>query len=74
MKENVVKELIIEEDLKENSKDFIEKSIKKGYVEYAGTEVDSMVKSVSRRHGARQKKKENVLNKIRKIVEVFVGI
>lgn len=74
VKENVVKELIIEEDLKENSKDFIEKSIKKGYVEYAGTEVDSMVKSVSRRHGARQKKKENVLDKIRKIVEVFVGI
>ncbi len=63
-----------EEELKENSRRFIEKAIGKGYVEYAGDELDGIIPPTSRRHGAREKKKESVLDKIRKIVEVFVGV
>lgn len=66
--------LIEEENLKEGSKRFIEKAISKGFVEYAGDELDRIIPPVSRRHGARDKKKESVLGKIRKIVEVFSGI
>lgn len=66
--------LLEEEKLKDNSKFFIEKAIKKGYVEYAGDELDSMLPPTSRRQGAREKKKETVLEKIRNIVEVFIGI
>ena len=73
-KENNIISLVEEENLKEDSKRFIEKAISKGYVEYAGDELDSIIPPTSRRQGAREKKKELVLDKIRKIVEVFVGI
>ena len=73
-KKTKIKGLIEEEKLKEESNRFIEKAISKGYVEYAGDELDRIIPPTSRRHGAREKKKESVLEKIRKIVEVFVGI
>lgn len=73
-KECKIDTLLEEEKLKDNSKFFIEKAIKKGYVEYAGDELDSMLPPTSRRQGAREKKKETVLEKIRNIVEVFIGI
>lgn len=73
-KENKIISLVEEEKLKEDSKRFIEKAISKGYVEYAGDELDSIIPPTSRRRGAREKKKESVLEKIRKIVEVFVGV
>lgn len=73
-KENNIISLVEEENLKEDSKRFIEKAISKGYVEYAGDELDRIIPPTSRRLGAREKKKESVLEKIRKIVEVFVGI
>ena len=73
-KENNIISLVEEESLKEDSKRFIEKAISKGYVEYAGDELDRIIPPTSRRLGAREKKKESVLEKIRKIVEVFVGI
>lgn len=73
-KEVKIKSLVEEEKLKEGSKRFIEKSISKGYVEYAGDELDKIIPPTSRRRGAREKKKETVLEKIRKIVEIFVGI
>ncbi len=63
-----------EESLKEDSKRFIEKAISKGYVEYAWDELDSIIPPTSRRQGARGKKKDSVLENIRKLVEVFVGI
>ena len=69
-----IRGLIEEEMLKEDSNRFIEKAISKGYVEYAGDELDRIIPPTSRRQGAREKKKESVLEKIRKIVEVFVGI
>lgn len=73
-KETTIKDLVKEEELKENSTRFIEKAISKGYVEYAGDELDRIIPPTSRRQGAREKKKESILSKIRKIVEVFVGI
>ncbi len=73
-KENKIISLLEEEGLKEDSKRFIEKAISKGYVEYAGDELDRIIPPTSRRRGAREKKKELVLEKIRKLVEVFVGI
>lgn len=73
-KNTKIKELIEGEKLKEASTRFIEKAISKGYVEYAGEDLDRIIPPTSRRHGAREKKKESVLEKIRKIVEVFVGV
>lgn len=73
-KENKIKLLIEEENLKEYSNRFMEKAISKGYVEYAGDELDRIIPATSRRGGGREKKKETVLEKIRKIVEIFVGI
>ncbi len=69
-----IKSLIEEEKLKDDSKRFIEKVITKGYVEYAGDELDRIIPPTSRRQGAREKKKQSVLEKIRNIVDVFVGI
>lgn len=73
-KENTVNKLIEDERLKENSKRFINRAINKGYVEYAGDELDQIIPPTSRRQGAREKKKESVLEKIKRIVEVFIGI
>lgn len=73
-KNKKIKELVEEENLKDDSKRFIERSINKGYVEYIGDDLDRIISPTSRRHGAREKKKQSVLEKIRKIVEVFVGI
>ncbi len=73
-KERKIRGLVEEENLKEDSIRFIEKAIGKGYVEYAGDELDRIIPPTSRRHGAREQKKDLVLDKIRKIVEVFVGI
>ena len=69
-----IDELIEDEKLKEDSKRFIEKSIEKGHVDYAGGELDSIIPATSRRQGAREKKKETILDKIRKVVEIFTGI
>jgi len=73
-KENRIDSLIEKEKLKEEAKRFIEKALAKGYVEYAGDELDKIIPPTSRRQGAREKKKESVLEHIRNIVEVFVGI
>lgn len=73
-KDREIESLQSEENLRENSRRFIEKSISKGYVEYVGDELDRIIPPTSRRKGQREKKKQVVLDKIRKIVEVFVGI
>lgn len=52
--------------LKEDSKRFIEKAVNKGYVEYAGDELDRIIPPTSRRQGAREKKKDSVLEKNKK--------
>ena len=68
------KVLVEEEKLKEGAYHFINKSIAKGFVDYAGTGLDKILPPTSRRQGAREKKKQIILEKIEKIVEVFVGI
>lgn len=73
-KEKEIEKLIEEENLKEKSKKFIEKSINKGHVVQGGTELDEVLPSVTRRGGAREAKKQSVLNKLKEIVKVFVGI
>lgn len=69
-----VDELISEERLNSDAKRFIEKSIAKGYVDYAGDELDSILPPTSRRGGLREIKKGEVLAKIDAIVNIFVGI
>ena len=69
-----IDELIENEGLKKDSERFIEKSINKGFVDYAGAELDSILPPTSRRKGAREAKKQSVLQKIRNIVEIFIGI
>ncbi|WP_069637231.1 type I restriction endonuclease subunit R [Campylobacter pinnipediorum] len=69
-----INKVIEEENLKDGAGIFIEKSINKGYVDYAGDDLDRLLPPVSRRGGAREKKKESILDKIRHIVEVFFGI
>ena len=73
-KEEKINQLTAEENLNEKAYRFIEKSISKGFVEYTGDELDGIIPPLSRRGGAREKKKEIVLEKLRKIVDVFVGI
>ena len=73
-KEKEIETVIDDEELKDDSKRFIEKAIEKVYVEYAGDELDRILPAVSRRGGAREKKKLTVLEKIKKVVEVFIGI
>ena len=73
-KEQKINELIYEENLKEKSKKFIEKSISRGYVVQGGTELDDVLPPVGRRGGAREVKKQSVLSKLKDIVKVFVGI
>ena len=72
--EKKIEELIAEENLKEDSKKFIEKSISKGKVIQGGTALDDVLPSISRRGGAREAKKQSVLKKLKDIVKVFVGI
>lgn len=72
-KENI-SYVIKEENLKDEAKYFIEKSIKKGYVDSAGANLDSILPPTSRRGGAREKKKDSVMEKIKKLVAVFTGI
>lgn len=69
-----ITELVDSESLKSDAKRFIERSISKGYVEYAGAELDGILPPTSRRQGAREAKKQTVLEKIRSVVEEFIGI
>ena len=63
-----VKFLVEEEKLKEGAYHFINKSIAKDFVDYAGTGLDKILPTTSRRQGARENKKQIVLEKKEKIV------
>lgn len=69
-----IDKLIDEEALADGAKYFIEKSLSKGYVEYAGDELDGILPPTSRRRGQREKKKAEVLAKISALVDIFVEI
>ncbi len=53
---------------------FIDKSIQRGYAENNGTDLDSIIPPTSRRQGARERKKQEVLRKIQLLVETYSGI
>ncbi|PSM51952.1 type I restriction/modification system, restriction subunit [Campylobacter blaseri] len=69
-----INKLIKNENLKDSSKRYIETSINKGFASSAGTDLDEILPAVSRRGGAREAKKHTVLEKIQKLVEIFVNI
>lgn len=73
-KEQKINELIAEENLKESSKRFIEKSINKGRVIQGGTELDDAIQGVRRMGGGREVKKQSILKKLTSLVKTFVGI
>ena len=73
-KKEEIRAIINDEKLKDGAGRFIERSIAKGYVDSAGNDLNKLLPPTSRRGGAREKKKESVLQKIRHIVEVFIGI
>ena len=73
-KENAITDIIQNEKLKEGANRFIEKSINKGWVETQGDELDNILPATSRREGMREIKKRGILTKLRKLVEIFVGI
>lgn len=73
-KSRSIAKLIEEENLNENAERFIAKSIARGYAENNGEELDSIIPPTSRRKGAREKKKDEVLIKIQNLVDVFVGL
>jgi len=73
-KEIEISKLIDDEDLKEDSERFIKKSIERGEVDSAGTELDDILPPTSRIGGAREKKKRSVFEKIQKLVDIFIGI
>lgn len=78
-KNDEVEKLIKDEGLVNGSstnvaKKFINSAIKKGFVDENGTQIDEIMPVVSRRGGQREIKKRNILEKIKNIVKVFVGI
>ena len=75
-KEEKITEIISEENLKpENAKRYIEKSIKKGEAEREGEDLNKMLPEiVSRQKGARTNKLNRVYERIKVLVEEFIGI
>lgn len=69
-----INKLVIDERLKDSAKTFIEKSISKGNVSNVGTELNEILPPLSRRAGAKEKKKSEVLEKIDKIIREYKGI
>ncbi len=74
VKEKEVNKLILNQSLKPEAKRFVEKAINKGYLEYAGDDLDNIIGKASRMGGVREMKKAQVLDEIRKLVDIFVGI
>lgn len=73
-KVEALKKVITDEKLKDGAELFVEKSLKKGYVDASGQELDELLPPTSRRGGAREKKKQSVLAALQEFVEIFVGI
>ena len=69
-----IRELAESENLVKDYQLFIDRSIQRGYAENSGADLDSIIPPTSRRRGARERKKQEVLFKIQKIVETYKGI
>lgn len=73
-KEAEIKVLAESENLNDGYQLFIEKAIQRGFAENNGTDLDAIISPTSRRRGARERKKQEVLTKIQKLVEIYEGI
>jgi len=69
-----IEALIQVENLKEQAQAFIIEAIKKGHASAHGVELDGILPPLSRRGGAREAKKQKVLEKIQNLVYEFHGI
>ena len=66
--------LINDEKLKDGAERFIQNSIEKGEVIEGGNELNSVLPALGRRGGVRLEKKKQVYEKIRDLVDIFIGI
>lgn len=73
-KDGSIKKIIEEEKLKGNANTFIEKSISRGSVTNIGTELNNILPPLSRRAGAKEQKKKEVLEKLDQLIKIFHGI
>ena len=69
-----ISELAESEKLVKDYQLFIDRSIQRGYAENSGADLDSIIPPTSRRQGARERKKQEVLQKIQTLVEVYSDI
>ena len=69
-----IRELAESEKLVKDYQLFIDRSIQRGYAENSGADLDSIIPPTSRRHGARERKKQEVLHQIQLLVEIYSGI
>ena len=69
-----IRELAESENLVKDYQLFIDRSIQRGYAENSGADLDSIIPPTTRRQGARERKKQEVLQKIQTLVEVYSGI
>ena len=53
---------------------FIEAAILRGFASTAGTDLNALMPPTSRRQGAREKKKQEILHQLQELVETFTGI
>ena len=73
-KEDSIQKLADDENLGKGYRLFIDKAIQKGYAESGGTDLDDIIPPTSRRKGARELKKQQILAKLQKLVEIYRGI
>ncbi len=74
-KERALDNIIAEENLKEQeTKKFIERSFRDGYLKTIGTDIDRIMPPLSRFHGAREKKKAVVTERLKEFFDKFYGI
>ena len=64
----------MEGKLKSDAERFINNFIDKGTGEYAGEGLDAIMPPLSRRGGERTSKKQEILEQIRALAKVYVGI
>ena len=77
-REEAVKELIREEGLKEHeTRKFLEAAFREGEIKTVGTDLDDIMPALSRFKGAkgvRAKKKQGIIEKLKELLERFLGI
>ncbi|MDP3387880.1 MAG: type I restriction endonuclease subunit R [Eubacteriales bacterium] len=74
-KETDLEELISEEKLKQaETKSFINNSFRDGSLKTTGTDIDKILPPVSRFGGGREVKKQNVIEKLMKFFEKYLGL